>query len=127
LTHAGIEGRAQLVGTYLLFGQHKYGAAKASVNAPVGVGFRKCHQFPHSSHTGHDAYQKLGTANFGSSGFADMQYLLGSKVYSHVGHKFTACSLQTACASAGHDYLHAASSDGGTIRKGILNATYTTQ
>jgi hypothetical protein len=127
MNHAGLEGRAQSAGTYVLFGQHKYGAAKASINAAVGVGFRKCRQFPLSSHTSHDAYQKLGTANCGPSGFADTQRLLERNVSSHVNHEFTACSLRTACASAGRGGLHVASSDRGAFRKGILNAIYATQ
>jgi len=127
VNEVGLEGLAKLVGTYILFGQRKYGEAKASVNAPVGVEFRKCHQFTLSSHIGHDAYQKLGTANCSPSGSADKQCLLESKVSSYVGHEFTACSLQTAYACAGRDDLHAANSDGGALRKGILNAIYAPQ
>jgi hypothetical protein len=127
VNHAGLEGPPQLVGAYGLFDQHKYGAAKASINAPVGVGLRKRHQSPLSSHIGHDANQNLGTANCGPSGLAGMQHLLESKVSSHVGHEFTACSLQTACASSARGDLHAANSDGGALHEGILNAIHATQ
>jgi hypothetical protein len=114
----------QLVGFYVLFDQHEYSAAKASVNAPVGVSVRNCHQSLLSSHTGHHAYKNLGTANFGSSGFANMQHLPEGKVSSGVCHEFTTCSLQTACPPAGRDDLYA---DRGAHCKGILNTIYATQ
>jgi hypothetical protein len=115
VTHTGLMGRAQSEG------------ANASINAPVGVGFRKCHRSPLSSHTGQDTHKKFGTAVFGSSGFANIQRLPDGKVSSDVCHEFTACSLQTVSATAGHGDLHAANSDGGARRNGILNAIYATR